>query len=67
MPPASQIASHQKTGMSTQLSENTVKVKLSDLRERCRDLLEEADTLTQPQIPIPDDVPEDAEPVERRL
>jgi hypothetical protein len=26
--------------MSTQLSENTVKVKLSDLRKHCRDLLE---------------------------
>jgi hypothetical protein len=66
MPPASQIESHQKTCMSTQLSENTVKVKVSDLRERCRDLLEEAETLTQPQLPIPDDVPQDDEPVERQ-
>jgi hypothetical protein len=32
--------------MSTQLSENTVKVKLSDLRRHCRDLLE------QPQPPV---------------
>ena len=50
--------------MSTQLSENTVKVKLSDLRRHCRDLLE------APQPPVaalraqPDSVREDAAPRE---
>ncbi|HET6628480.1 MAG TPA: hypothetical protein VFG91_01770 [Woeseiaceae bacterium] len=50
--------------MSTQLSENTIKVKLADLRKHCRDLLEEpAPPLPRPQ---PDGVREDAAPRERR-
>ncbi|HEX2139259.1 MAG TPA: hypothetical protein VHG33_06060 [Woeseiaceae bacterium] len=48
--------------MSTQLSENTVKVKLSDLRQHCRDLLDRP----RPPSPRPDDVREDAAPRERR-
>ena len=51
--------------MSTQLSENTVKVKLSDLRERCRDLLEEADTAREPQARVPDEGKEDPRPLEQ--
>lgn len=50
--------------MSTQLSENTVKVKLSELRKHCRELLEEAEP--PPQPPQPDNVRRDAAPVERR-
>lgn len=52
--------------MSTQLSENTVKVKLSELRKHCRELLEEAEPPPQPQPQPPDNVRQDAAPVERR-
>ena len=51
--------------MSTQLSENTVKVKLSDLRRHCRDLLEQPQL--QALLPPPDgDRPNAAAPREPR-
>jgi hypothetical protein len=52
--------------MSTQLSENTVKVKLADLRKRCRDLLEEPEQGVPLPRPPSDDIREDAAPRECR-
>ena len=52
--------------MSTQLSENTVKIRLSDLRRHCRDLLEQPQPPVAALRPQPDGVREDAAPREPR-
>ena len=56
----------QKKCMSTQLSENTVKVKLSDLRRHCRDLLEPPSPPVQAFQPPPEGERNNAAPREPR-
>ncbi len=60
------LSDSQKKCMSTQLSENTVKVKRSELREHCRDLLEVPEPRNRAPKPRSNDLGEDAGRRERR-